>query len=81
MLDHLPINIIEKIGTLGRYMAIAAPERIECVPISDRRMPSLVSPIVTTPLQHKSPIISPVTLMILLLCFARETGEFSVVPL
>ncbi len=81
VLDHLPINMIEKTGTPERYMAIAAPEQMECVPISDRRIPSLVSPIVATPSRHKSAIISPVTLMILFLCFARETGEFSLVPL
>jgi hypothetical protein len=81
VLDHLPINMIEKTGTLERYMAIAAPEQMECVSISDWRMPSLVSPIVTTPSRHKSVIISSVTLMILFLCFARETGEFSLVPL
>ncbi len=81
MLDHLLINMIEKTGTPERYMAIAAPEQIDFVPISDWRMPSLVSPIVTTPSLHKSAIIFPVTLMILLLCFARENGEFSFVPL
>ena len=81
MLDHLLINMIEKIGTLERYMAIAAPEQIDVVPISDWWMPSLLSLIVTTLSWHKSAIISPVTLMILLLCFARETGEFLFVPL
>jgi hypothetical protein len=62
--DHLPISMIEKTGTLARYMAIAAPERMDLVPIPDRRMPSFVSPIVTTPSRHKSAIISPITLMI-----------------
>ena len=57
MVDHLPINIIEKTGTPERYMAIAAPEQIDFVPISDRWMPSLVSPLVTTPSRHKSAII------------------------
>ena len=81
MLDHLQINMIEKTGTPERYMAITAPERIDFVPISDQWMPSLVFPIVTTPSRHKSVIISPVTLMILLLCFMRETGEFLFAPL
>jgi hypothetical protein len=65
VLDHdLPISMIEKTGTPARYIAIAAPERMDLVPIYDRRMPSFVSPIVTTPSRHKSVIISPVTLMI-----------------
>jgi len=46
--DHLPIRMIEKTGTPARYMAIAAPERMDLVPISDLRMPSFVSPIGTT---------------------------------
>ncbi len=81
MLHHLPIIMIEKTGTSERYMAIAAPEQIESVLISDQWMPSLVLPIVTTLPQHKSAIIFPVTLMILLLCFARETEEFLFVSL
>ena len=65
VLDHLPISMIEKTGTPVRYMAITAPERMDLVPISDRRVPSFVSPIVTssTPSRHKSAIISPVTLL------------------
>jgi hypothetical protein len=81
LLDHLPISMIEKIGTPERYMAIAAPKQMDLVPISDRRMPSFVSPIVTTPSRHKSAIISAVTLMIVFLCFTRETEEFLLVPL
>ncbi len=65
MLDHLPISMIDKTGTPARYMAIAAPERMDLVQISDLRMPSFVSPIGTTPSRHKSGIISPVILMIL----------------
>jgi hypothetical protein len=81
VLDHLPISMIKKTGTPARYMAIAAPERMDLVPISDWRMPSFVSPIVTTPSWHKSAIVSPFMLMILLVCFTRETGKFSFAPL
>jgi hypothetical protein len=81
VLDHLPISMIEKIGTLERYMAIAAPKRIDLVPISDWWMPSFVSPIATTLLRHKLTIISAMTLMIVFLCFTRETREFLFVPL
>jgi hypothetical protein len=37
VLDHLPISMIKKTGTPARYMAIAAPERMDLVPISDLR--------------------------------------------
>ena len=75
-LDQRPISIMEKMGTPARYMAIAAPDRIECVPTSERWIPSFVSPIATTPSFRRFATISDVMLMVLLLCCARETGEF-----
>ena len=33
-LDHRPIIMIEKVGTPARYIAMAEPDRTECVPIS-----------------------------------------------
>ena len=81
VLDHLLISMIKKIGTPERYMAIAAPEQMVLVPISSLQMPHFISTIVTTPPRHKLAIISVVTLMIVLLCFTRETGEFMVIPL
>ncbi len=81
MLDHLLISMIEKTGTPARYIAIAAPERMDLVPISDLRIPSFVSPIATIPSWHKSAIISPVILMILPLYCTSETGEFLLAPL
>ncbi len=81
VLDHLPISMINKIGNPERYMAIAEPKQVDLVPISDQRMPSFVSPIATTPLRHKSAIISAVTLIVVFLCFMRETGEFLFIPL
>jgi len=80
VLDHLPISMIEKTHTLARYMAISAPEQMDLVRISNQQTLSFVSPIVTI-LQHKSAIISPVTLMILILCFMRETGDLLFAPL
>jgi hypothetical protein len=56
VLDHLQISMIKKTGTPARYMAITAPERMDLVPISDLQIPSFVSPITTTPSQHKSAI-------------------------
>ena len=81
MLDHLPISMIEKTHTLARYMTIFAPEQMDLVRISDRQTLSFVSPIVTIPSQRKSAIISPVTLMVSLLCFTRETGDLLFAPL
>ena len=43
--DHLPIIMIENVGTPSKYMAIAAPDRIEWVPMSSFGKPSLFSPI------------------------------------
>ena len=73
--------MMEKIGTPGRYMAIAALDLIECVPISERWMPNFVSPIVTTPSRRRLATISDVMLIVLFLCLARETGESLLVPL
>ena len=75
VLDHLLICMIEKTGTPARYMAIAAPKRMDLVLISDWRMLSFVSSIVTTPSRHKLAIISPVMLMILLLCFRYDASQ------
>ena len=58
MLYQLPISMIEKTGTSARYIAIAAPNRMDLVPISERRMPNFVPPIVTTLSRHRSAIIS-----------------------
>ncbi len=79
-LDQRPISMIEKTGTPARYMAIAAPDRIECVPTSERSIPSFVSPMATTPSFSRFATISDVMLMVLFLCGARETGEFRSVP-
>ncbi len=81
MLDQHLRSMIKKMGVPAKYIAIAAPDRIDFDSISDRLIPSFVSPIATTPLQIKFTIISDVMLMISFLCFARETGEFGFVPL
>jgi len=73
--------MIEKIGTPARYMAIATPDRIECVPISERWMPNFVSPIATTPSRMRLATISDAMLIVLFLCLAREMGESLLVPL
>ncbi len=81
MLDQHPTSMIEKTGVPAKYIAMAAPDRIDFDPILDRLIPSFVSPIATTPSRIRFTIISDVMLMILVPCFARETGEFGFVPL
>ena len=49
MLDHRPIIMIAKTGTPPRYIAIAAPARMEWVPTSCCWMRRLSSPMATTP--------------------------------
>ena len=44
-LDHLPIIIIVYTGTSPKYIAIAAPDRIECVPKSPGFSPRRSQPI------------------------------------
>ncbi len=80
-LDQCPISMIEKTGTPARYMAIAALDRIKCVPTSDRWMPSFVSPMATMPSLSRFATISNVMLIVLFLCRAREMGESLLVPL
>jgi hypothetical protein len=65
----------------AKYIAMAAPDRIDFDLISGRLIPSFISPIATTPSRIRFTIISDVMLMILFPCFARETGEFGFVPL
>jgi hypothetical protein len=81
VLDQHPTSMIEKTGVPAKYIAMAAPDRIDFDPILDRLIPSFVSPIATTPSRIRFTIISDVMLMILVPCFARETGEFGFVPL
>ena len=81
MLDQCPTSMIKKTGVPAKYIAMAAPDRIDFDPISDLLIPSFVSPIATTPSRIRFTIISGVMLMILFPCFARETGEFGFVPL
>ena len=49
MLCQSPIIMIAKTGIPPRYMAIAAPDRMDCVPMSCVQMRSLSSTIATTP--------------------------------
>ncbi len=81
VLDHCPISMIEKIGTLARYMSITAPDQMERVLIFKKKTPSFVLPMATTPSQMRSAIISEVMLMSLFLWQARDTDESVVVSL
>jgi hypothetical protein len=81
VLDQRPTSMIKKTGLPAKYITMAAPDRIDFDPILDLLIPSFVSPIATTPSRIRFTIISDVMLMILFPCFARETGEFGLVPL
>jgi len=41
---HRPISMMVYTGTSSRYIAIAAPDRSECVPMSEILKPRVVSP-------------------------------------
>ncbi len=56
---HLPMSIMVYTGILSRYIAIAAPDRIECVPMSDILNPSVVSPIACAPAQRDCTTLLP----------------------
>ncbi len=70
-----------KIGMPARYIDIAAPLLIECVSISDHRIPRFVLPIASTPSWMRVEIMSEVILMILFPFLASETGVFLFVSL
>ncbi len=72
---------MKKMGTPARYMAIAAPDRIECVPTSEQCIPSFVSQIASMLSLSRFVTILEVMLIVLFLCWARETGESLFDPL
>ena len=43
-LDQRPIIMMEKVGTCAKYMCMADPKRMECVPISAGANPRTSSP-------------------------------------
>ncbi len=73
--------MIKKIGTPARYIAMAAPDWIEWVLISQCSIPTFVSPIATMPSRMRLVVISEVTLIDFFLWRTRKTGEFLFVPL
>ena len=81
VLDQRPMSMIANTGTPPKYIAIAAPERMECVPTSCRRMRSLTSPNATTPSPSAVSTIFPVTCSIFPLCQTAETGVSGPAPL
>jgi hypothetical protein len=63
-----------------RYIAMAAPDLIKCVPTLFLLNPSLASPIAPTASCNASIMWSDVTWLIILWLKYVETGEFAVVP-
>ena len=79
-LDHRPIIMIEKVGTPARYMAMAAPDRTEWVPMSSDSKPNLSSP--TPSAAERSLFRTVVEEMVESLSSTKMvlTGVFSSVP-
>jgi hypothetical protein len=48
LLDQRPISMIMNMGHSPRYIAMVAPDLIECVPTSSLLMPSFTSPMAPT---------------------------------
>jgi hypothetical protein len=80
-LNQQLISIMEKMGTPARYMAIAAPDHVECVPTSEQCIPNFVLQIAIMPSLSRFATISEVMLIVLFLCWAREMGESLFDPL
>ena len=77
---HLPMSIIVKIGTLSRYIAMAAPLRMEWVPQSSALKPRTSSPMIVTAARNLSRIVLEETKRSLLLKKKVLTGVSFVVP-
>ena len=73
-LDHLPIIMIVYIGHSPKYIAIAAPDLIECVTASGALMPSTSFPIDITAALSVFVISSEVICSILSFLQMADTG-------
>ncbi len=80
-LDQHPISMMVNTAHSPRYIAMAAPDLIKCVPIWSFVMPSLCSPIATTASRSALMTFSNVTCVILSLIKTAEMGVSAVVPL
>ena len=79
-LDQQPISMIMKTGHSPRYIAMAAPDLIECVPTFSLLKPSLASPIAPTASRRALIMWSEVTWSIIPWLKNVETGVLSEVP-
>ena len=79
-LDHRPIIMMEKVGTSARYIAMAAPDRMECVPISLPMKPNLSTPMSSTAERSLVRTVDDEMVEILSLRKIVLTLEFSSVP-
>ena len=80
-LDQRPMSMIVKTGHSPKYIAMAAPDLIECVPIWSFVMPSRCSPIATTASRRALITCSDVTCVTLSLSKTAEMGVSAVVLL
>ncbi len=81
LLNHLPIIMMAKTGTPPRYIAIADPDWMECVPTSCFWILSFVSLKATTQSLSAVLIILFVMWVSLLDVHMADTGVAGVVPL
>ncbi len=81
LLDHLPIIMMAKTGTPPRYIAIADPDRMECILTSCFWILSFVSLKATTQSLSVVLIILLVMWVSLLDVHTTDTGVAEVVPL
>ena len=79
-LDHRPIIMIVNVGTLARYMAMAEPDLMECVPISSGSKPRLSFPICAAADRSLVRTVADVIVLSLPLMRTVLMGESQLVP-
>ncbi len=80
LLAHRPIIMMAKTGTLLRYIAIADPNLIECVPTSRASMRGEDSPYAFTPSHRAFSTVLILICSILPLFYTADTGVASELP-
>jgi hypothetical protein len=80
LLNHLPMSIIVKTAHSPKYMVMAVPDLIECIPISSLLMLSQCSLIATTASWSALMMFWEVTCVICPLIMIVEIGVSEVVP-
>ncbi len=79
-LAHHPIIMMAKTGTPPRYIVIADPDLIECVPTLRASMRSADSPYAFTPSRRAFSTVLLLICLILPLFYTADTGVASKLP-